>query len=330
MMGKIGTTFFRPLCIAVGCIALAAWTARPVESRPPVRMVFWNLENFFDNRDDSLNLHPSETEFSSFGSRHWTRSRFQAKCRAIAKTLLWTTEAGKLPDLFAVAEVENRRVLERLLKDTPLRKSDYAIIHFDSPDPRGIDVGLLYGQKRFDLLSARPLSVRAPAVEEGWHTRDILLACLKDRETGDSLAVLVNHHPSKYGGEGTAWRREAAVRTLCRAVDSLKAAGWGTIIAAGDFNDTPDNPLYGTVPLENLALPLARRGEGTIRYEGRWEMIDHFYTSFLPARMQVLHPPFLTVRDTSHPGEKPLRTYSGPRYLGGVSDHRPIMLVFQQ
>jgi hypothetical protein len=140
----------------------------------------------------------------------------------------------------------------------------------------------------------------------------------------------VNHHPSKFGGDSTDWRRRAAVRTLCGAVDSLHRAGWRRIVAVGDFNDTPDQPLYDDIPLENLALPLARAGEGTLRYDGRWELIDQAYVSAdvvrSGCRMRILRLPALMTRDAAHSGEKPLRTYAGPRYLGGVSDHCPILL----
>ena len=118
------------------------------------------------------------------------------------------------------------------------------------------------------------------------------------------------------------------LRQLC---DSLAAAGWDRIIATGDFNDTADAPLFHRLDgLQNLALPLAARGEGTIRFNGRWELIDLFFLSVTTpapaARMTILHPPFLTERDNTHSGEKPRRTYIGPRYNGGVSDHRPILL----
>ena len=151
----------------------------------------------------------------------------------------------------------------------------------------------------------------------------------------DRWAILVNHHPSKYGGSSSAWRREAAVDRLRELCDSLRAAGWSRIVATGDFNDTADAPLFRRLDaLENLALPLAARGQGTIRFNGRWELIDLFFLSAAAspacassgARMTILHPPFLTERDKTHSGEKPRRTYIGPRYNGGVSDHRPIHL----
>lgn len=138
-------------------------------------VMFWNLENLFDWRRDSLNLSESEAEFTSFGKKHWTKRRFIVKCNAIAKSIFWVKDnEGVLPDVIGIAEVENRFVLERLLEDTPLYKADYKIVHYDSPDPRGIDVALLYRSSRLELLDAVPLRV-----DGGKHpplrTRDILL-----------------------------------------------------------------------------------------------------------------------------------------------------------
>lgn len=299
-------------------------------------VMFWNLENLFDWRRDSLNLSESEAEFTSFGKKHWTKRRFMVKCNAIAKSIFWVKDnEGVLPDVIGIAEVENRFVLERLLEDTPLYKADYKIVHYDSPDPRGIDVALLYRSSRLELLDAVPLRV-----DGGKHpplrTRDILLTKFR-KPDGDSIAFLVNHHPSKYGGK-TSDRRAVALRRLREVTDSLQNAGLRNIVAMGDFNDTPENPAFGILtdgqpyPLLNIAAPLAERGEGTIRYSGKWEMIDMFFASenlMLNGHihgMKVLRLPFLMTRDNAHSGEKPLRTYSGPRYIGGVSDHCPIVV----
>lgn len=333
---------------------------------------FWNIENFFDWRVDSTSASTSDKEFSSSGSRHWTRKRFFAKCNAICKTILWIADThGTLPDVIGFAEVENRFVLTQLLRNTQLSKLDYRIIHYDSPDPRGIDVALLYRSTRLKPLSTRPIHIRVPGaadVLEVMKTRDILLATFEVMRSScpsqsvpagsfesvtDTIAFLVNHHPSKYGGS-TQGRRVAALNILRSVTDSLQRAGVRHIVAMGDFNDTPDNEAFRiltdppgilTSPpggyvasaegLVNLSLPLAAKGVGTIRFEGKWDLIDMFFVSRVwnaswvasGCRMEVLEPPFLTVRDAKFSGEKPFRTYSGPRYIGGVSDHRPILLM---
>ena len=293
-------------------------------------VVFWNLENFFDPVDGGAG--EADREFSARGERHWTRRRFDAKCRSVAKALLWMAEQeGALPELVGVAEVENRRVLERLLETDALCRSDYHIVHFDSPDPRGIDVALLYRAGVFRLVEAEAVPVRdsAGAVIP---TRALLRAVLA--RAGDTLDVVVCHFPSQYGGAASLPRRQAAVACLRAISDSVRAVGRENLIALGDFNQTPEKPEFAPLSpsLVNLAAPLERRGEGSLRYEGRWELIDQAWVSPALAprsSLRVVRVPFLLVRESAHPGEKPLRTFSGPRYLGGVSDHLPILVKIE-
>ena len=295
----------------------------------------WNLENFFDWKDGGTG--GSDTEFSARGIRHWTRRKFETKARAIGKTVAWAAgKGGRVPDVIAVQEVENAFVLQRLIDLSLLRKLGYESVHFDSPDRRGIDVGLLYRPSVLRLAGARPVPVRAALEADSLRTRDILLVQLEDRK-GRMWSFFVCHFPSKYGGGDSDWRREAAARRLRTVVDSLAEASSGyshkdRIIALGDFNDTPDSPVFRVLagPLVNLAEPLSRRGSGSIRFEGRWQQIDMAFVSPALApfcSLSVLHPPFLTKHDNVHSGDRPLRTFLGPRYEGGVSDHRPLLLL---
>ncbi|MBO8453975.1 MAG: hypothetical protein IAC07_04525 [Bacteroidetes bacterium] len=303
-------------------------------------VMFWNLENFFDWRDSGTS--GSDREFSSFGERHWTKGRFYAKCNAAAKAILWTgSKYGRMPDVVGVAEVENRFVVNSLVKSTALRKYGYETVHYDSPDRRGIDVALAYRKSVFEKVLSRP--VRVSGDSSAFVTRDILHVALKHCQTGVTWHFLVNHHPSKYGGALVSGpRRRKAMDVMLSVCDSICSAhpdaglpgpdGDGPrIVCMGDFNDTPDSPLFGFDAsfLVNKAECLHQKGEGTIRYEGKREMIDMFIVSPHVAEnseMIVLKIPFLTVPDNAHSGEKPFRTYSGPKYIGGVSDHCPILL----
>lgn len=291
--------------------------------------VFWNVENFFDHIDDGTG--ESDREFSSYGSRHWTKKRFQKKCDDVAKSLLWIGEKyGRMPDVIGLAEVENKGVLWKLLKNTALRKCGYRIVHHDSGDRRGIDVALLY---RESVFSCRSQSVTVPELEgQRMTTRDILQVLLED-DTGQKYDLIVNHHPSKYGGEEeSSSRRNAAMEALKGLCDSLSAADPGVpVIAMGDFNDTPDGNQFRLLDgvLVNAADSLFMAGRGTIRYKGKWDLIDMFLVSSdltEMSYMEIVEIPFLMTYEKKYPGLKPLRTYSGPRYVGGVSDHCPIVL----
>ena len=291
-------------------------------------LMFWNVENFFDYVDGGTG--ESDKEFSSFGGRRWSRRKFYAKCDAIAKSIFWAgEECGRMPDAIGFAEVENKGVLYKLLNSTLLRKYDYRIVHFDSGDRRGIDVALLYRESVFEKVS---VSLKVPE-ENGRKitTRDILQVCLKSG-MGQNINLIVNHHPSKFGGAGaSAAHRDAAMLALRQMCDSLVAVGEPHIVAMGDFNDNPDGEQFDMLDgiLANMSDSLHAQGLGTIRYEGRWDLIDMFLVSPNLAeysRMDILQIPFLMTYEKKYPGFKPLRTYSGPRYIGGVSDHCPIIL----
>ena len=311
------------ICLVV--FALVAVCGHCSSHRDSLLVVFWNVENFFDYVDGGTG--ESDREFSSMGARHWTKKRFYAKCDAVAKTVFWLADRyGRMPDVIGLAEVENRGVLTRMLSNTLLRKYDYGIVHRQSGDRRGIDVALLYRKSVMDTLST---SFVTPLYEgKNMTTRDILHAKMRLSD-GYIVDFMVNHHPSKFGGEDESRdRRNAAMETLRHLSDSLKS---DHMVVMGDFNDTPDAEQFRMLDgiLVNKAESLYQRREGTIRYEGKWELIDMFMTSrslATESRMEIVRVPFLMTYEKKHPGEKPLRTYVGPRYTGGVSDHCPIVL----
>lgn len=308
---------------------LLALLGHNVHGRDSLVVMFWNVENFFDHIDQGTG--ESDRQFSSMGSRHWTKRKFQAKCDAITKSILWIGETyGRMPDIIGLAEVENRDVLWKLLNNTLLRKYDYRIVHHDSRDRRGIDVALLYRESVFRKVSH---SLKVPEYEGVFMaTRDMLQVCLESR-TGQNINAIVCHHPSKYGGsEESEGRRYAAMTALRQICDSLISVDPGVpVVAMGDFNDSPDGDQFGMLDgvLTNKAASLFDEGQGTIRYQGKWELIDMFMVSedlYARSKMEIVRIPFLMTYEKKFPGLKPLRTYSGPRYIGGVSDHCPVVL----
>ncbi len=264
--------------------------AVPAAGQDSLLAVFWNLESFFDYRSEAA-------------PQFWTRGRFYAKCDAVAKTLMLIADRyGRLPDIAAFAEIENSFVMNSLVSSTLLRKLGYSVVHFESPDHRGIDCGLIYRKSVLELLDSYPKHVydSSGAVMA---TRDIVVA-----EFG-GITVLVNHHPSRIGGKSD--RREAAMGRMLGIADSLRSAGRRRVLAVGDFNDE----LW---PSE---------GSGTLKYNGRWEKIDgHFSFGALEVDEKVFVSPLLLVPDKAFGGMKPRRCFTGPRYDGGISDHLPIVL----
>ena len=292
-------------------------------------VMFWNLENFFDWTDQGTG--ESDAEFSSNGKRHWTMTRYYQKCDAVSKTIFKVgADYGRIPDVIGFAEVENKSVLVRLLSSTLLRKCGYNVVHFDSKDRRGIDVSLMYREGLLELIST---SLKTPEYEGvKMATRDMLHVCLRNMNSGHDYDFIVCHHPSKFGGEKVSGpKRDAAMGALVHMCDSI---GGDRQVIMGDFNDSPYASQFAMLEgrLINKSERLFKAHKGTIKYDGKWELIDMFMVSpelDFNTEMKILEYPFLMVKDSKHAGIKPHRTYSGPRYIGGVSDHCPVVLLIK-
>ena len=170
---------------AQGTIAVHRSSVQAHQSEDTLSVMFWNVENFFDWRNDSTTV--SDLEFSPAGERHWIWKRFQAKANAFAKALFWVEEeTGRLPDIVGLEEVENAFVLRQVLQKTALRKTDYKYVHYDSPDRRGIDVALLYRSSVLELLDSKPCHLYA--ADTVMATRDILLCIFRRKIPGAEIA----------------------------------------------------------------------------------------------------------------------------------------------
>jgi endonuclease/exonuclease/phosphatase family metal-dependent hydrolase len=286
-------------------------------------VMFWNVENLFDPFDDPLK---EDDEFTASAERHWTWARFEAKRDGIVQTILAAGDVwGELPSLIGLAEVENRLVVSQLVRKTMLDELAYGYVHRESPDARGIDVALLYRKDVFRAVGVD--SLRVPDAV----TRDLLYVKFveSDRASGDTLHVFVAHLPSKRGGaRASDGRRGSALNVLEHTVDSLLTPDpQRRILVMGDFNDT-DVSVRGLYPAPRDSLPAdAPTAPGTLKYHGRWEKIDHFFLSpVMDAAMRIFAPAFLLEPDKAWLGVQPRRTYAGPRYKGGLSDHLPVIL----
>lgn len=314
-----------------------------------VIIAFWNMENFFDPFVDSTR---SYNEYTETGGQHWTQSRFYKKRNNLYKAILSFSNQQAI-GILGLCEVENEFVLNALFNQTPLKKFNYRWVHFEGPDRRGIDPAIVYSKDRFQLISSEAIPYRNPK-DPSFVSRDILYAKFFDYRN-DTIHCFVNHWPSKYRGElETVEARNVAARILKQKVDSIHSAvDHAKIILMGDFNDTPDSPCIREVLgsaahtdgdsdpfLINLFAKPSHLGfKGTLKYQDTWMIFDQIIVSkallnseYLHCTLSdalIIHEPMLLEEDRTYHGQKLNRTYLGPRYHGGFSDHLPVMLLLR-
>lgn len=281
----------------------------------------WNLENYFDPGDDPVT---ADEAFTPAGEHRWTKRKYVAKRNLIAKTIIASSErfGGRMPAIVGLCEVENAKVLKALVEESPLAAKRYRSVHRESPDPRGIDVALLFDPERVRLLDFEFITIKEFA------TREILYAKVA---LPDTLHVFVNHWPSKYSGaKASEARRQAVCTALLHKLDSLhRSDSAAAVLLMGDFNATPREPSVMRLTTEGGLNNITPKKGGTIRFKGKWEMIDQMLASPSAAQTigpaEVFRPSFLLEDDKSFMGKKPRRTNVGPRYNAGASDHLPII-----
>ncbi|MDR2836352.1 MAG: endonuclease [Bacteroidales bacterium] len=312
------------------------------------RIMFYNVENLFDTADDP---EKNDEEFTPNGARFWTEARLRAKLNNIYKVIT-AVGAWDNPMLIGMSEVENRKVLEDLVNKTPLYKSNYKIVHYESPDLRGIDVAMLYRADLFKPYFSKPIPVNWPPKVGTGKTRDILLVSGVTK-SDDTLHIFVNHWPSRWGGQmETEEKRMYVAELVKKQTDSIfRNESKANIIIMGDLNDYPtDKSLMESLKaqtqfvqiennkLYNLSWYLQEiKREGTHKYDGLWGILDqmivsgalldkenNIYTTTEDAH--VFKAPFLLEPDEKYTGDQVNRTYIGFKYHGGYSDHLPVYL----
>ena len=314
-----------------------------------ITIAFYNVENLFDTRNDP---EVDDDEFTPRGPLKWTPERLERKMEDLARGV-GAINRGEGPDIIGLAEVENGPVLERFASDY-FPGSQYRVIHEDSPDRRGIDVALLYRP-----AVVTPVGHRLHPIDLGSGERPTrsLLEVEFERE-GGRFNVLVNHWPSRSGGEEQSrWKRERAARVVRRVVDSIAGVDpERDVVIIGDFNDTPQDvslrrvlgagPLGGSIVsrrdhlLANLAWEIAELDTfGTYLYREDWNVLDQIIVNrpllddqrlvLLDSGMTIVAPPFLRDDHPSQPMLPPRRTYlRRSLYIGGTSDHFPVFARF--
>lgn len=306
------------------------------------RFAFYNVENLFDTVDTPDKF---DEDFTPTGKLKWTPERYQKKLYNISKVI----EGMEFPSLVGVCEVENEAVLNDLSKTDLLKSHGYQVVHHESPDKRGIDNGLMYKKKDFKVLASDHYQIDFPKeIVEDYTTRDIIY--VKGIFLGlDTLHIFVNHWPSRRGGlEASEPKRVYVASQLKEKTTAiLRNNANAKIVIMGDFNDETDNnsvlktldakvnmDVISSTNLYNCSAKLDQAGDGTYNYRGNWNMLDQFIVSgsmLSPSAniqampVHIYKADWLNYNDPKH-GPKPSRTYGGPKYFGGYSDHYPIFM----
>lgn len=309
-------------------------------------IVFYNVENLFDTQNDPRT---NDDSFTPEGDKAWDEERYNTKLEKLSEAI--TSVDDKNPIIIGMVEVENASVMRDLQRTGKLNDTKYRVVHFDSPDKRGIDCGLLYDLERFKVTSSSKIRV-----EFDWNrdmtTRDILYVkgeLMNEKE----LHVFVNHWSSRREGkEETEIKRTTAAKLLRDKVDEiLDDDANANILIMGDFNDHPTDKSVAEVlkakeatnledgDLVNLLYEEHRDGEGTHNYRRDWAVLDQMIVSqgFYKNKNNLgieKNNAFINRQDFlifTYPdgGQKPNATYGGPKYYGNYSDHLPIYLFLK-
>jgi len=312
-------------------------------------VVFYNTENLFDTEDDSFIM---DEEFTPGGNKKWDKEKYLKKTEDLSRVI---SSIGKkdLPGIIGLAEVENKKVLLDLIKTANLSKGNYGIVHYDSPDKRGIDVALLYSKDLFKVEFQRSIPINFP--RDTSLTRDILMVRGKTNDS-DNMYVFVNHWKSRSGGISvTENKRIYSAVVLRKVVDSIfNIEPKAKIIIMGDFNDEPTNRSIhqilmannkrknpGTRDLFNLMYDMHNMNNlGTYHYSGSWNMLDQiiisqslldkkhgYFTDFDGGK--IFSEEWMLYNNSKAGTWTPNKTYGGDTYFGGISDHLPVYVVLR-
>ena len=302
-------------------------------------IAFYNLENLFDTFDDP---YTNDNDFLPKSKRHWNEKRYQHKLRKLGQVIsqIGSTTSGKLPVLVGIAEVENRLAVSDLIKSSSLKGQQYDLVHYDSPDERGIDVALIYNKKYFEVITSEVFSLDL-FDDDGTrdYTRDILL--VEGLLNGEKIYVLVNHWPSRREGvELTEPARLIASKKAIEIMNIIEERDKSAkIIVMGDFNDNPQNEsIKALVQAHDLYNPMSNLPtytRGSLNHRSEWYLFDQilFTTNFFEysegkhsfSQVNIFDKAFLKQYKGKYKGN-PFRTYAGYKYKGGFSDHFPVYL----
>lgn len=306
-------------------------------------IAFYNLENLFDTTNDPNTL---DDDFTPKGKKNWNNYRYKNKIRKLGNVIaqLGTQRSFHTPAIVGVVEVENQAVLNDLVASNNLKNFNYGIVHYDSPDERGIDVALLYKKELFEVLHSEtfPLYLEGNNGDRDY-TRDVLL--VKGNLNNEEIHILVNHWPSRRSGEDLSEvKRIKAAELVVSIVEKINSEIENAkIIIMGDFNDNPSNiSVKKHLVNDTFYNPMERlinTGNGTLNHKKTWHLFDQiiFSKNFFNLEekkhsfkyAEVFDKHFLKEWKGKYKGN-PFRTYIGKWYQGGFSDHFPVYVYLKR
>lgn len=338
----------KPLIVLLVLLSVSkVWSQE--EKRFKIHTVaFYNLENLFDTINDPLKYDEASPMMEMKANRSAVyKKKIKNMARVVAS--IGSDKANNSPAIIGVCEIENRAVLVDLVNDPLLLAKDYGIIHFEGPDRRSIDVALLYQKALFKPLnsSSHELLLYDAVTRKRVYTRDPLL--VTGKLDGDLIHILVNHWPSRSGGEAKSRsKRVAAARLNKRIIDSIQSVNpYAKIFVMGDLNDNPTNKSIKEalkakknkedVPLKGIYNPFEKmfteKGYGTTAYRDAWSLFDQImmtqpllkdnYSSYRFWLAGIYNKAYLTTKRGRYKGY-PFRSFADGGYTGGFSDHFPV------
>jgi len=311
-------------------------------------IAFYNVENFFDTENDPFTFDDDRTPE---GKDIWNTEKYEDKLKNISRVIseIGAKTSKNSPAIIGLCEIENLKVLEDIIDQPRLLEQNYGIVHFDSPDRRGVDVALLYGKGIFIPLNSRSHRLLIYELDEPSKrvfTRDQLV--VSGLFEGEMMHFIVNHWPSRSGGEArSSYKREMAAQLNRRIIDSLHQIDpYAKIISLGDFNDDPTNKsikkVLGTQAVKEKTGPkelfnpmerMINKGLGTLAYRDGWNLFDQIilsqaflkndYGTYQFYKAGIFNPVYL-ITPTGQFRGYPFRSYDYGGYTGGYSDHFPV------
>lgn len=321
-------------------------------AQKPFKVVFYNIENFFDTINDPEVL---DDEFTPQGPKKWNTAKYYQKLGNMERVFFDIASIDKeYPAVIGVAEVENRSVLEDIVATRKLAPANYRIVHFDSPEVRGVDVAFFYRPDLFKIEGQYPVKTVIPSLP-GFKTRDILT--LWGTIENEPFFFMVAHWPSRLGGKEASESKRIAVGQQMRSIaDSVLAAKPATkVVIMGDFNDDPSDKSISQglgakskmkdLRVGDLYTPYAdlhKAGFGTLAYGDAWNIFDNIVVSENLAKGttgvlklqqargskfygSIFKQHYMVQKEGQFKGY-PLRTYVGNNFQGGYSDHFPVYI----